>query len=127
MSKRILVIDDKEDIRESFELSLEDSEYAVDTAESGQRGLEMIANRNYDLIFLDLKMPGMNGVDTLREIRKTDNKTPVYIITAFHSEFFDQLKDIQKEGIEFELLKKPIDSNQIFNITKGILGKPVNY
>lgn len=127
MQKKILVIDDDRASRESFVLALEDTGYKVDTAESGEKGLQMIQSADYDLIFLDLKMPVMNGVQVLREIRKKDKKIPVYIITAFHKEFFDELKAAEDDGIIFQLLKKPLGSDRIVLLTKSILEKPIEY
>jgi len=124
MSKRILVIDDEEGTRMSFILALKDTEFEVDTAESGEIALQMKNNAEYDLIFLDLRMPGMNGVETLRQIRKTDKKVPIYIFTAFHKEFLDELKIAQKEMLSFEILKKPIGADLIVTLTKLILGQP---
>ncbi len=124
MSKRILVIDDEEAVRMSFILALEDTGFEVDTAESGEKGLQMKKNAEYDLIFLDLKMPGMNGVETLRQIRKTDKKVPIYIFTAFHKEFFEELKIARKEMLSFEILKKPICTDLIVPLTKLVLGQP---
>lgn len=121
MDKRILVIDDDEAIRKSFVLTLEDEGYQVDTAESGERGLVMKRSSDYDLIFLDLKMPGMDGVETLRRLRKIDRDVPIYIITAFHREFFDRLKQAKEERIDFELLRKPIDSERLVLMVKSIL------
>ena len=125
MTKRILVIDDEEAIRMSFTYSLEDTGYGVDTAATGREGIEMAGITRYDLVFLDLKMPGMNGVETLRELRKKHKNVPIYIITAFHLEFLDQLKKAQKEGIEFELLKKPIGSSDIVHVVRSILEGPL--
>lgn len=125
--KRILVIDDDEGIRKLFLLSLEGKGFQIDTAESGEKGIEIIQQTKYDLIYLDLKMPGMNGVDTLRELRKMNKDVPVYIITAFHEEYFDQLKAAEEDGIDFELLKKPFDSEQLVLVTKGILDGPERY
>lgn len=125
--KRILVIDDDKASRDAFVLALEDTEYRVDTAESGAKGLEMKQSTGYDLIFIDLKMPEMNGVEVLRKIRKKDKTTPVYIITAFHKEFFDELKLAEADGVGFELLKKPIGSDRIVLLTKSILEKPAAY
>ena len=124
MRRRILVIDDEEAIRKSFVLALEDSEYHVDTAESGEKGVEMARISEYDLVFLDLKMPGLDGVATLRQMRRIDEDVPVYIITAFHQEFFDQLKSLQKDGIDFEVFRKPMEIDQIVLITDGILKGP---
>jgi DNA-binding response OmpR family regulator len=124
MSKRILVIDDEEAIRMSFTLALKDTGFQVDTAESGEKGLQMKKDAEYDLILLDLKMPGMNGVQMLRQIRENDKDVPIYIITAFHKEFFDELKIARKEGLGFEVLKKPVSSEEIVLSTKSIIGQP---
>jgi CheY-like chemotaxis protein len=127
VSKRILVIDDEKSIRKLFQLTLEATDYHVDTAESGEKGIEMARQAKYDLFYLDLKMPGMNGVETLQELRSFNRDTPVYIITAFHEEFFDQLKQVHEDGIEFEILRKPLDSEQLIAITQTILGdQPFN-
>jgi DNA-binding NtrC family response regulator len=125
MGKHIIVIDDQPDIRNIFELALEDTDIAVDTAESGITGLEKISKNHYDLIYLDLKMPGMNGVETLYAIRGIDANLPVYIITAFHAEFLDELKEAQGKGCNFELLKKPIGMKEIRQITCSILNGPI--
>jgi DNA-binding response OmpR family regulator len=121
--KKILVIDDEEPVRKAFSLALEDTDYQVDTAESGEKGIEKYKNEGHDMIYLDLKMQGMNGVETLREIRKINDTVPVYIVTAFHQEFFGQLKSVQEDGISFELLNKPVNLDQIIMVTEGVLGK----
>jgi CheY-like chemotaxis protein len=125
--KHILVIDDDEAVRKLFLLSLEETGYNVYTVSSGTEGIESFKKGQYDLIFLDLKMPGMNGVETLRELRKIDRDVPVYIITAFHEEFFDQLKSAEKDGIDFEVLHKPFDREQLVAVTTGILDQPTSY
>ena len=121
MSKRILVIDDDEFVRKAFTLALTGSGYEVDTAESGEKGIEKAGNERYDLIYLDLKMPGLNGVETLRELRKRDKDIPIYIVTAFYGEFFEELQEAIKDGLDFEVLTKALSSDQITLITKGIL------
>jgi len=121
MSKRILVIDDDEAVRKSFILALEDTSYHVDIAETGRKGITMQKYACYSLIFLDLKMPGLNGAKTLRELRKVDKTTPVYIVTAFHAEFLSELKSLRQERIDFELLRKPIGLDEIVEITNAVL------
>jgi len=127
MAKHILVIDNEEAVRKSFSLALEDTEYEIDTAESGAKGLQLKEEGQYDLIFLDLKMPGMSGVEVLREIRGTDRDVPVYIVTAFHKEYFDELKTAEKEGIRFQLFKKPIAADRIVLLTKSVLERSIEY
>ncbi len=125
MNKHILVIDDEEDIRNSVSLALKDTEYQVDTAETGEEGVKKERSKKYDLIFLDLKMPGMGGAKALQEIRKENKETLIYIMTAFYKEFCEELKTYEKEGIAYELIKKPIDSNKILLLTKSILEGPI--
>lgn len=67
-------------------------------------------------------MPGINGVETLRRIRQKCETTPVYIVTAFHKEFFDELKDVQAEGLRFQLVRKPLTFEEIGTITESVLG-----
>ncbi len=121
MNKRVLVIDDDLAIRKSFALALEDADCQVDTAESGEEGVDKASNTKYDLIFLDLKMPGINGVETLIRLRDDGYKMPIYIITAFHEEFMDQLRVAGDEGYDFEVMQKPIMSEDLVTITEAIL------
>lgn len=121
MKKRILVIDDDLAVRESFALTLEDVDCQVDTAESGEVGIDKASNTEYDLIFLDLRMPGINGVETLIRLRDSGYRMPVYIVTAFHKEFIDQLRVAAEEGYEFEVMQKPLGSQDLIRITKAIL------
>ena len=113
MSINILVIDDEEVIRKSFILALEGTGYNVETAESGEKGIEKARETNFDLIFLDLKMPGLDGVETLRELWKIGQTVPIYITTAFYDDFIDQLQSATDDAISFYLLKKPVDGDEI--------------
>jgi len=122
VKKKILVIDDEEAVRKSFALALEDLPYQVDCVENGKVGVERFSQEHYDLVYLDLKMPEMNGVETLRAIRKQDKDVPVYIVTAFHKEYFQDLVAIKKtQRLDFELLMKPVGRRQIIMVTRGIL------
>ena len=125
--KRILEIDDDNAIRKAFALALEDTPYKLDAAESGEKGIEMEQNHKYNLIFLDLKMPGLNGVETLRELRKISKDTPVYIVTAFYKEFLEGLKAVSDDGLNFELLKKPIGGDEIVLVARSVLEGPEAY
>lgn len=125
MSKNVLVIDDDTAIRESFILALKETGYHIDTAESGEEGIKKERNKEYDLVFLDLKMPGMNGIEVLRAIRKVNKKVSVYIITAFYKEYFTDLKEAGNERLAYELIKKPILNEEILLITRSILEGPL--
>jgi len=122
--KRILVIDDDKSVRVSFKMALEDRQLYIDTAESGEIGIEMMTARKYDLVFLDLQMPGMNGIQALRELKKIDDKVTVFIVTAFHREFLSRLKVAEEDGIEFEIVNKPLRSEMINLIVDSVLIGP---
>ncbi len=84
--RRILVIDDEADIRESLELLLTTENYAVDLAENATTGLQKFESGMHDLILLDLMMPDRSGMEVLTEIRQRDPETPVFMLTAYGSE-----------------------------------------
>ena len=118
MLNNILVIDDDPAVRGAFKLILEEDGYVVREADSGRQGIEMVLAQRPDLIFLDLRMPGLDGVETLRRLKAIDETLNIYIVTAFASEFLDQLKAAHDEGLQFELASKPLSSMQIRNIAQ---------
>lgn len=118
MVNNILVIDDDPAVRGAFKLILEDEGYIVHEAESGQQGIEMVKTNRPDLVFLDLRMPGIDGVETLRRLKAIDESLNVYIVTAFATEFMEELKAAHEEGLQFELASKPLSASQIRNIAQ---------
>lgn len=121
MMKRVLVIDDEPSVRKAFDYALRETPYAVDLAASGDEGVALARERDYDVVYLDLRMPGKDGVSVLKEIRSHKPDLPVYIVTAFHREYFGELIKARHEGLMFELLSKPLERDQIIAITRGIL------
>jgi len=93
----ILLIDDEDGFRRPMEFWLKAKGYHVTGAASGEEGLRMIANDRPSIVCLDMKMPGMNGIDVLRKIRATDKNLPVIMITA-HGTAGD-MKEAEKLGI----------------------------
>ena len=128
MSKQILIIDDDAAVREAFELALEETGYEVSSAAGGAAGIDQVKQRVPDLIFLDLKMPGMDGVETLRRIRQgMAPDIPIYIVTAFMPEFLQELAAAAKEGLQFGLGQKPLSGEQIRLIVQGVLEQAQSY
>ncbi|HJT22801.1 MAG TPA: response regulator transcription factor [Nitrospira sp.] len=82
---RILVVDDEPQIRRSLQVNLESKGYAVDTAETGEQALTAFANRHPDIVILDLLMPGIGGVDTVRRIRASST-VPIIVLSALGDE-----------------------------------------
>jgi CheY-like chemotaxis protein len=113
MSKRILVIDDDEGVRDAFDLALDTTDLQIDLAASGEEGVALAEANRPDLVFLDLRMPGIDGVETLRRLLARYPDLLVHIMTAFHEEFFPALRQAAAEGLSFELSRKPLEMNQI--------------
>jgi CheY-like chemotaxis protein len=120
MVSKILVIDDDPAVRGAFKLILEEDGFLVHEAEDGLKGIEMVKKERPDLIFLDLRMPGIDGVETLRRLKAVDETLNIYIVTAFASEYMEQLRSAHEEGFQFELASKPLSSAQIRNIAQVV-------
>ena len=119
---RVLVIDDGDGVRTAFSMALEQTRFDVVSAASGEDGLDLARMYEPDLILLDLKMPGMNGVETLRHLSKICPETPVYIVTGFYGEFMDELRAVHDEGLSFDLARKPLALDEIRSIVGSVTG-----
>jgi DNA-binding NtrC family response regulator len=108
----ILVVDDEVGPRESLRMILKPL-YEVHTASGGQEALRFIENKDIDVVTLDLSMPGLSGIDTLKEIKKLRPNTEVIVITGYGT-----LNNAQ-EAIRFgagDLISKPFDVADIISI-----------
>jgi len=114
----ILIIDDEAAIRASLGKILRYEDHLVDDAPDGQSGLIMLDKERYDLIFLDIKMPGIDGLETLTEIRKRKIKTPVVIISG-HGDVQTAV-EATKLGA-FDFLEKPLDADRILVTLRNAL------
>ena len=83
---KVLLIDDETDYSETMGFYLMAKGYKVRTAPSGRNGIEEIRKDRPDIVFLDFLMPGMDGVETLKEIRSFDKELPVIMVTAYASD-----------------------------------------
>lgn len=81
--KRILVIDDEENIRLLYQEELADEGYEVDVADSAEAAMSLIEAQKPDLITLDIRMPGVDGIEFLRLLREKHRDLPVIIVTAY--------------------------------------------
>src|SRR4028118_1131983 len=79
----VLVVDDEEIMRDVLEVLLSSAGYRVDLARTGEEGLEIYAKRPYDVVLLDVSMPGIGGLSALEELIKLDENAVVLMITAY--------------------------------------------
>jgi two-component system response regulator MprA len=78
----ILVVDDEPSVRGSLERALSLDRYAVEAAEDGEQALDRLAERRYDVMVLDIAMPGIDGLEVCRRLRSADDPTPILMLTA---------------------------------------------
>lgn len=81
--KRVLIIDDDKNMRELLELEFTDQGYAVMTAENAFDGMQILKDQSSDLVILDIKMPGMDGIEALEKIVSIKRELPVIIHSAY--------------------------------------------
>jgi DNA-binding response OmpR family regulator len=81
--KRILVVDDEEAIRLLYQEELQDAGYEVEVAGDGKQALECVERRRPDLMTIDIKMPGMDGIELLRRVRIAHRDLPIIICSAY--------------------------------------------
>ena len=114
----ILVVDDEKNIRLTISQSLEPLEMPVQTAASGEEALEKLRNGLFGMVFLDLKMPGMDGMEVLRRIKKDWPKIRVIIITA-HGTIDTAVEAMKLGAVDF--IQKPFSPGDIRELAKSVL------
>lgn len=112
---RILVIDDDDQLRISFCKLLKEEKYGVVGAASGEAGIEIVRNEDLDLVILDMRLPGMNGIETFKQIKQLDSKLPVIIITAFGTT--DIAIEATKMGA-YDYVLKPFEVPEMLSLIK---------
>jgi len=117
---RALVVDDSPTVRKQLVLELGSFNIQVDTAETGEQGLEMIAKNNYDIIFLDVVMPGADGYQVCKTIRRNQNTklTPVVMLTSKSSPF-DKVRGSLAGCNAY--LTKPVDYENFYQVLEEFL------
>ncbi|MBR5862364.1 MAG: sigma-54-dependent Fis family transcriptional regulator [Bacteroidales bacterium] len=117
---KILIIDDERSIRNSLKEILDDEGYDVEVAENGQQGVEMVEKEKYDVIFCDIKMPIMDGVETLGKLTAMGLDSAIVMISG-HADVSTAVDCIKKGAFDF--IEKPLDLNRILITIKNAKDK----
>ncbi len=115
---RILVIDDEENIRSVISEILEDEGYEVETASDGNEGLDKASNGDFDLVILDVWLPGMGGLEVLEEIKRIKKDLEVIIISGHGN--IDMAVKALKSGA-FDFLEKPLSLEKVTTLVRNAL------
>lgn len=114
----ILVVDDNDEIRKMLESFLSKRGYAVRTAVSGEDAIAKIRMEKPEIVFLDFRMPGMDGVMALNQIKRLDNAINVIMLTSVQDEYV--MEEVRREGA-CDYLIKPCDLNKLDTLITSIL------
>jgi DNA-binding NtrC family response regulator len=119
LSGAVLIIDDESEIRESLQTLLEMEGFSVETAASGEAGLQRIGEHPFDLVLLDLALPGRDGMEVLAEIRSHENSLPVIMITAYGT-VENAVRAMQSGAANF--VQKPWDNEKLLADVRAAIG-----
>ncbi len=106
----ILVVDDKDSMRNMLQQTLTEEGFRVDSASDGRKALELVRNKSYDLVLTDLKMPDADGLEVLSGVKKADSDTSVIVMTAYGT--IEDAVEAMRKGA-FDFITKPFDSEHL--------------
>jgi CheY-like chemotaxis protein len=109
-TKRVLIVDDDPVVSKSFDRVLAEWGYAVISAQNGDEALDKLAREDYDVVFTDIKMPGMSGIEVAQRIKATRPWLPVVIVTGYGS---DENETRAKRAGVNAFLRKPLSPEMI--------------
>ncbi len=115
--KNILVVNDKQAIREILGNMLKDRGYNTVMVEDGYKAIEMVKETSFAITFLNIKMPGINGVETLKEIKKISPEARVVIMTGYPDK--NLVKEAIKQGAH-TVIYKPFDRKKVIAIVEKL-------
>jgi len=113
---KVLVVDDDEVVRRSYERSLQTVRCEVEAVASGEDAVRAVANKAYDVLLLDLRMPGMDGLSVLKAVKQTSPASEVVVITGYPS--IESAKEAVRLGA-CDYLAKPVGPTEVINATSS--------
>jgi len=119
---KVLIVDDEEIVVQGIKKGLEqDPLYSVSTTLGGESSVQLCKNEHFDVVLVDLVMPGINGVETCREIKKVSPDTEVLLISGFPRELEKYQTAFAEAGGRDFFLRKPVMTGEIADIISKIM------
>ncbi len=118
---RVLVVEDEHKIANSIKKGLEQEKYAVDVAYTGEDGYDLASTEDYDLIILDIALPGMDGIEICTQLRQAKNHTPILMLTA-KGQIADKVKGLNAGADDY--LTKPFAFEELLARIKALTRRP---
>jgi DNA-binding response OmpR family regulator len=115
--KRILVVDDEYDISLTIKVVLEGNGFKVDSFTDASEALESFRTGIYDLVILDVKLPGMNGFSLYTKIKKLDDEVRICFLTAYYENLKKHYSSIKENCV----IHKPVDNESLLELIKSVL------
>ena len=116
MKPHVLVVDDEMNIRKSLEMTLAGLGFVVHAVGSAEEGLKVLATQAVELVFLDLQLPGMDGLEMLRQLRQMDEHLPVVMISGHAT--VESAVEATRLGA-FEFVEKPFSRDRIVVLSRN--------
>lgn len=117
-NRDILIVDDEESIGVGMTETLKDAGYNVRYVTSGVEAIEAVEKKPFGLVFMDIVMPGINGLDAFRRIKQLRGDTKVVLFTGFFRDAENIIFEGVKEGMIDEFLRKPFFAEEIINTAR---------
>lgn len=113
---RILVVDDNKDFADVFCDILKTNNYEVESCYSGAQAVELVRKKDFDIVFLDIRMPEMDGIETLKEVMKIKPATTVIMMTGYS---VDELVHKALEEKASEIIYKPFEIDKVLSLIES--------
>ncbi len=118
---RIMIVDDEKIVLRAYEKELAGQDFSITAVSSGRDALEKAKQEKFDIVLIDLIMPGLSGIELCKEIKKIDTQTEVVLMSGYHEEMQKNWLDFIRAGGRDFFLRKPLSAGELKDTITTIL------